>query len=250
MQELRDDVVVCGLVPYGDTDMVVRLLVRGRGRLGAFARGARRSRRRFPALCAPALGHAALRERRASELWELTELEIDPVVLGLASDARALGYAAYLAELCERLLPEAEPSPEVFDLTATALRVVATTGARAVLLRAFELQLLRLLGWMPDLRGVDGAVAAFDPEAGRLLPAASAGALPFSEQARGAALGLLAAPLDALPDIDQTTLRVVSRLFGSALARHVTRPLKSVAFLRSLGDPPAADGIAGPRSSR
>ncbi|OGQ11317.1 MAG: DNA repair protein RecO [Deltaproteobacteria bacterium RBG_16_71_12] len=252
VHEVRDDVVVSGLVPYGDADLVVRLLVRGLGRVGAFARGARRSRRRFPGLCAPALGRAALRERRASELWELVEVDLDPVVLGLASDPRALGFAAYLVELCERLLPEAEPNPDVFDLTTSALRVVATTGARAVLLRAFELQLLRQLGWLPDLHQVDGPVTAFDAEAGRLLSTPSAGAVQFPEEARAAALALLASPLDALPDLDPATARGVSRLFGAALARHVTRPLKSVAFLRSLGptDAPATDGIAGPRSSR
>ncbi|MBI1946977.1 MAG: DNA repair protein RecO [Deltaproteobacteria bacterium] len=251
MRELRDDVVVCGLVPYGDADLVVRLLVREQGRLGAFARGAKRSRRRFPALSAPALGRAALRERRASELWELTELDVDPVVLGLAADVRALGHAAYLTELCERLLPEAEPNPDVFELLASALRGVAIRGARTELLRAFELQLLRQLGWLPELH-IEGAATAYDVEAGRLVTTSRAGAVPFSEAARAAALALLAAPLDALPAFDADTLRGVSRLFGATWARHVGRPLKSAAFLRSLGpaDPPATDAIAGPRPSR
>ncbi|HZX94393.1 MAG TPA: recombination protein O N-terminal domain-containing protein, partial [Myxococcales bacterium] len=34
-------------IAYGEADAVVHLLVRGRGRIAAFARGARSSRKRF-----------------------------------------------------------------------------------------------------------------------------------------------------------------------------------------------------------
>ena len=238
-------------MPYRDADLIVHLLVRGQGRLSAFARGAKKSRRRFPVLSAPAIGRAALRERRGSELWELTELDVDPVVLGLAADPRLLGHAAYLTELCERFLPEAEPCPEVFDLVCAAFREVAQAGARTVLLRAFELQLLRQLGWLPDLHDVEGPAVGFDADAGRLLGTVSAGAAPFTEGARRAALLLLETPLTALPEVDPATLRIVSRIFAAALARHVGRPLKSVAFLRSLGPgEPLEPGIAATRSSR
>lgn len=253
MREVKDDVVVCGLVPYRDADLVVHLLVRGQGRLGAFARNAARSRRRFPGLSAPALGRARLRERRGAELWELLELDVDPAVLGLAADPRALGHAAYLTELCERLLPEAEATPEVFDLVSEAFRRVAAHGARTVLLRAFELQLLRHLGWLPDLRDVEGPAVAWDADAGRILAVAAPGSAPFPEAARQAALALLEAPLSDLPDVDAATLRAVSRLFASMLARQVGRPLKSVEFLRSLGPADPVDpeaGIAVPRPSR
>lgn len=253
MSELQDDVVVTGLVPYRDADLVVHLLVRDAGRIGAFARGAQRSKKRFPGLCAPALGRARLRERRGAELWELVELDVDPGVLALASDPRALGHAAYLVELCERLLPEAEPSPEVFDLLVAAFREVSARGARTALLRAFELQLLRHLGWLPDLQGLAGPAVAWDAESGRLLTGAAPGSVPFPEDARVAALALLQASLSALPDVGNGTLRAVSRVFASTLARHLTRPLKSVEFLRSLGPAEAPGGdaaIAGSRPSR
>ena len=253
MRELKDDVVVTGLVPYGDADLVVHLFAREAGRLGAFARGGQKSRRRFPGLGAPSLGRALLRERRAADLWDLVELDMEPVILGLAADPRALGHAAYLVELCERLLPEAEPSPEVFDLTVAAVRGVAATGASTARLRAFELQLLRHLGWLPDLYDLDGPSVAWDADGGRLLTRAAPGAVPFPEEARQAALALLGASLHELPDIEAGTLRSVSRLFAATLARHVQRPLKSVDFLRALGPFEVAGpepGIAGREPSR
>ena len=43
----RVDALVLRAIAYGEADAVVHLLVRGRGRISAFARGARSSRKRF-----------------------------------------------------------------------------------------------------------------------------------------------------------------------------------------------------------
>lgn len=213
----HDDVVVTAVVPYGDADAVVRLFARARGRLGAFARGARASRRRFSGLTAPALGRAILQGRHGAELVSLRELDVEPALLPLAGDLRAWGHASYLVELLDRLLPEAEPAPEVFALVDTALRVVAATGPSARLLRAVELKLLLAIGYLPDLHDPDGW--------GSEVP----------DPARRAALALLLAEdLMALPEVDDALLRPVARIFGAHLRRHGGGPLKSVQFLASL----------------
>jgi recombinational DNA repair protein (RecF pathway) len=216
----HDDVLVTAVVPYGDDDLVVRLFGRARGRVGAFARKARASRRRFPGLSAPSLGRAAVQERHGSELLELKELDVDPALLALASDLRGFGHAAYVAELVERLLPEAEPAPEVFDLVSDALLSIARSGPSARLLRALELKLLLFLGYLPDLFDAD----AVHVEGGGLL-----------DDARLAALALVQAPdLGHLPNVDDELLRPVSRIFASHLRRQGGPPLKSVQFLASL----------------
>lgn len=228
----EDLVVVTAVVPYGEADAVVRLLARGRGRVAAFARGALRSRRRFPGLSAPALGRAAIAPRARAELLELRELDLDPALLPLAVELRALAHAAYLAELVERLLPEAEPAPEIFDLVSSAMRRLAEAGPSSRLLRAVELKLLFHLGYLPDLS--DPAV---DVASGVELP----------EDARLAALALVQAPnLEALPDVPDALLRPVSRLFAAHLRRQGGGPLKSVQFLASLD----ATSVAGPDRSR
>jgi DNA repair protein RecO (recombination protein O) len=248
MQEVTCEAVVCGVVPYADDDAVVRLLTATHGRVGAFARKARASRRRFPGLVAPALGVARMVPRRAADLWELKELEIEACVLALGEDPRRLGYAAYLCELVERLLPEAEPTPAIHALVRDVVRSVAHHGAQPVILRAAELQLLGHLGYLPELVLQDEPTAecvAYDPHAGRLLARATAGSVPFSAGALEAARGLLAAErLDALPAVPTETLRVVSRIFAEHLRRHLGSPLRSVAFLRSL------EGVEGPAASR
>jgi DNA repair protein RecO (recombination protein O) len=234
-----DDVLVCSVVPYRDHDAVVRLFTRSHGRVGAFARGAQKSRKRFPALSAPGIGRASLKTR-SGDLMELVELDPDPCVLGLAADLRALGHASYVVELCERLLPEADPAADVFELARTAVVGIAARGADAVLLRAFELKLLHRTGHLPDLATDDGGrCRAYDPLSGRFLSAdgtggAPMGALPFSDEARRAAVELLHASLDALPVLEPAIAREAGRLFASHLRHIGGPPLRSVAWLASL----------------
>ncbi len=238
--DVTTDAVVCAVVPYSDDDAVVRLMTRLHGRVGAFARKARASKRRFPALTAPSIGRARLRPRRSGDLWELLELDVEPVVLGLGNDARALGHAAYLAELVERLVPEAEPAPELFDAVNDGIRHIARSGASALLLRAVELKLLHLLGYLPPLVVVDvpgASCEAYDPVAGRLLHAPTAASVPFSQAALELAQQLFALSLVApMPVADAQVLRATSRLFAAHLRRQGGAPLRSIAFLRALPD--------------
>jgi len=213
----RDDAIVTAVVVYGESDLVVRLFARTRGRVGAFARKARASRKRFPGLAAPARGSASLAERgNGAELLELKEMDIDPAVLGLARDLRALGHASYLCELVERMLPEHEPAPEVFAFVDEALDRIARVGPSAALLRAVELKLLLHTGYLPDLADSEA------PHEG------------LADDARAAAQRLVDAELGALPDVDEPTLRAVSRVFAAHLRRQGGPPLKSVQFLASL----------------
>ncbi|HSM92508.1 MAG TPA: DNA repair protein RecO, partial [Anaeromyxobacteraceae bacterium] len=50
---LKVEGIVLRVVDYGESDRIVTLLTRERGKVGAYARGARASRRRFPGLLEP-----------------------------------------------------------------------------------------------------------------------------------------------------------------------------------------------------
>ena len=140
----------------------------------------------------------------------------------------------------ERTLPEADPDVATFDLVAHVLTRIAHRGPDATLLRAFELQLLQHAGLLLDLTHVDGAggvCVAYDARAGMLRADETAGSVPFSEEARAAAVALSQCRIDddsALPDIDDATLRIVSRIFALHLRAQGGPPLRSIAFLQAL----------------
>lgn len=240
-----DDAIVTTLVAYGEADLVVRLFTRTGGRLGTFARGAKKSKKRFAGGLQPlARGRFTFRPRPGSDLALLEEADLAEDPARLARDPECFGRASYLVELVDRLLPEGEPAPGVYDELCLALEVLARGEGDARLLRAFELRLMADGGWLPDLSGAADEpgepVVAWDPARGELLAHPTPGSVPFGEDAQRAALALLEAPLDGLPEVPEPTLRVVSRLFAGHLRRLQVGPLKSVAWLK---------GLAGPRPS-
>ncbi|MDW8337041.1 MAG: DNA repair protein RecO [Tepidimonas sp.] len=89
----------------------------------------------------------------------------------------ALLAGFHLNELLLRLLPRGEPQPDLFDAYAAAVQGLAQGQPVAVLLRAFELLLLRAQGWLPDLRCEAATLQPLRPE-GRYRLLAEHGLLP------------------------------------------------------------------------
>lgn len=239
MDTASDDAFVLGLVPYGEADLVVRLLGRARGRVSAFARGARSSKRRFAGGLSPlSFGRAELRPRRGTELLALEAFEPDGRFFGLSEEPGRYGRAAYLAEVTERLVPEEEPVPALFDLLVVALARLSSGHADARLLRGYELKLLEETGYLPDLTSAtdapDEAPLLLDTRSGALVAHDKPGTVPFPPRAQEAALALLTAPLDEPPVVEGEVLREVARLFACHLRLMDIRDLRSVAFLRSI----------------
>jgi len=139
-------------IDYGESDRVVTLLGRSTGSLGAIARGARKSQRRFGGglgLCS--IGEAALRERGGSELLTLERFDVTISFPRLGADLVRMGHAAYVAELLAKLCAPRQAEPEIYDLAVVFLELLEAEGASATRLRIFELALLRGLGFAPTL---------------------------------------------------------------------------------------------------
>ena len=102
MAALTTSALLLRSIDYGESDRVVTLLGRSTGCLGAIARGARKSQRRFGGglgLCS--VGDASLRERGGSELLTLERFDVIASFPSLGSDIARMAHAAYIAELLE-----------------------------------------------------------------------------------------------------------------------------------------------------
>ena len=60
------------------------------------------------------------------------------------------GRAGYLMEICEQLIPSAHPEQDVFDMLVEAVGLLAKGHGDGVLLRAFELRLLKTQGYLGE----------------------------------------------------------------------------------------------------
>jgi len=134
--------------PYKESSLIVEAFTRHRGRVGLLARGARRPR---SAIRGTLLAFHPLRLSwsAATELGTLTAAEWAGGQPALSGIALMCGF--YLNELLLRLLPRDDAHEALFDAYAAAVARLGAGDEPAALLRAFELRMLRELGYAPPL---------------------------------------------------------------------------------------------------
>jgi DNA repair protein RecO (recombination protein O) len=172
--------VVLRTVDYGEADRVVTLLSRERGKLVAFARGARASKRRFGGGLEPFTQVTAELAARGGgdAMARLDSVSVERSFHHVRGDLARIGCAAYAAELAGALVRDHEPHAALFDLLVEYLGRLDAAPARPAELRIFELGALEGSGFQPRLdgcarcgeaAGVGAAGAAFSPVDGGLL---------------------------------------------------------------------------------
>lgn len=235
-------------VDYGEADRVVTLLTESRGRLSALARSARRSRKRFGgALSLFVEGRATLRPGRG-ELFALESFEsVRDLGPPISRDLIKVTHGSYILELARELWPAEQREPELYGLLVEALEVVAATPPAALTLRAYELQLLRILGFAPALdhcascdRLVSDATSqswSFSVTAGgALCSRCGSSGLPLSAEVHEALRWLAGA---ALSEVAPRTLeaglrRDLRNLLQMVLRQQLGKSLKSWDFIAQL----------------
>jgi DNA repair protein RecO (recombination protein O) len=134
--------------PYKESSLIVEAFTRHRGRVGLLARGARRPR---SAIRGTLLAFHPLRLSwsAAAELGTLTAAEWAGGQPALSGIALMCGF--YVNELLLRLLPREDAHETLFDAYVEAVARLGAGDEPSALLRAFELRMLRELGYAPPL---------------------------------------------------------------------------------------------------
>ena len=148
---------------WSESSLILELLTRHFGRIAVVAKGAKRPSSNFRPVLLPLQplraafgGDAEVRTLKSAE-W--VGGQVMPT-----GDALLAGY--YLNELMMRLLARDDPHPALFDVYASAVRVLAMDDPHTLqpALRAFELLLLREVGFLPSLDLQTGTLAPLDSE--------------------------------------------------------------------------------------
>lgn len=264
--DIEGDAIVLRVVEHGESDLVVRLLHPVHGRVTAIAKGARRSRKRFPGtLDVFNRLHVVVRNRRRAGMGFLETARLVSAHLELRRDARRYALASYLLELLDRMAPEgahAADARRIFAFTAGALDALSRTPIDLRMWILFELRALDALGLRPELAG---CVRCGKPISGRAalgFHVADGGPICSScrSEREGPVIPVHVATLKVLQLGLQDDLDRLGRLAFSAEALteaqqlvfrfqrfHVGMELRSERFLADLLDPPrAASGSAAP----
>lgn len=220
---------------YSETSLLLEVFTTNHGRIGLIAKGARRPSSRLRGVLKP-FQRLLIGWSGKGELAVLTAAEADGP--GSSPEGSALYCGFYMNEVLLRLLHRHDPHSFLFDAYQTALQRLRVDASNEAVLRIFEKNLLRELGYglvldqdIEDRTPIDnqamydyildrGPVRLAYPELNRPTEG-----VPI----RGSSL--LALAQESL--IDPVALRDAKTLMRAALARHLgDRPLHSRRLFR------------------
>ena len=153
----KTEAVVLRSLRFGEADRVLHLYTLERGRIGALAKGIRKTKSRFGARLEP-LSHVELMLHQGSgELQTVTGVEIVRSHHEAREDSYRLGGGLVGAEAMLRLFTEQERNPRAFQALTRfldlldGLRPSAERPGLDALVLSFQLKLLWLSGYLPHL---------------------------------------------------------------------------------------------------
>lgn len=247
----KTDAIFLRVQPFAEADRLVTLLTPERGRVRAVAKGAQKGRGPLTAAVQPFV-RARLVLWQGRQLDGISQAEVVAAHRTLSADLARLAAAGYCCDLADACTAERQEAGPAFALLAQALAWLdgaPPTAQPAVLLRWFELGLLRTAGFLPQLHrcaecglalGEPQGRTRFSPAAGGLLCAECVPADPEGPWVSRNGVRALR-HLAAIPAADLRLVTIGPLTMGEmdgALSRHIRgilqRPLVSRAVLDTL----------------
>jgi DNA repair protein RecO (recombination protein O) len=217
-------------LPYSETSLIVELFTREHGRITAIAKGAKRKGSALRSVLMP-FQPIEISLSGKSELRTLTHAEWLGGLAMPVGDALICGF--YMNELLIKLLAKEDPHESIFNAYFQCLSSIAEDSLSGekldTSLRAFEWQLLREIGYAPDLN-IDQSGDQFDMQrdyrwvAGRGFYAEG---FQVNDQdaltrVQGKTIAALAALLSAGPSVDAAKM-LLSDVSVRMQAKRLTR---------------------------
>ena len=189
----RVDAVVLRHSDWGEADRLLWLYTLELGKVRALAKGARKIRSRKAGHLEP-FTRVNLLLAKGRDILLVTQAETIEAYLPLHEDLEGITYASYAVELLDRFTYEEGENRPLFQLLVDTLGRLSQTSEKDLVIRYFELRLLDLVGFRPQLFRCLGCGEEILPQAqyfsaqegGVLCPKCgvkSSGAHPISMQA-------------------------------------------------------------------
>jgi DNA repair protein RecO (recombination protein O) len=208
----RTEGIVLKGYDYGEADRILTLYTPQLGKVRAIAKGVRRIKSRKA-------GHLDLFTRanllvaRGRQLDIVTQAETIEPFAGMRTDLVRLSYAHYVAELVDAFTVEGMANYPAYATTISTLRRIATANEPTLSVRSFELQLLALMGYRPQLHRCLNCDSTIQPVSNRFSPKMGGVLCPNCASEDGAARPISVEALKVLRNL-QTNESGILQLSG------------------------------------
>jgi DNA repair protein RecO (recombination protein O) len=135
---------------YGESNKILTVFTREKGKIGVMARGAKKPSNRFAALALPmTYGYFLIQKSRG--LHTLYQGETISSMRSIREDIVLTAYVAYILELLDRSVEEKKPNPFLFELLYQTIHYINEGYDPEILTNIFEVKMLEVLGLYPHV---------------------------------------------------------------------------------------------------
>ena len=161
MRSIPVEAVVLKVSDYREADVIATLFTREHGKLRGIAPHARKSRKRFSGAL-DLFARLTLSVRVREGLSRIEEAAVITLFPRIREDVSKVAYAGYACELTDLLLPDGLPNHRYYRLLAAWLERLDSAPPSPADRRFFEINLLNILGYRPELERCPVCAGPFD----------------------------------------------------------------------------------------
>lgn len=149
-RSFRTEAIILRRSDFGESDRILTLFGREQGKFRAIAKGVRKATSRK-------MGHielfmcSNLLLAQGQSLPIITQADVVEAHRGLAEELARVAYASYAAELLDAFAPEQERQTALYELLKETLGRFSRGENLLLAARYYELNLLRIAGFQPQL---------------------------------------------------------------------------------------------------
>lgn len=144
--------IVIRATDYGEGNRILTVLTKQSGKMSMMARGAKKPKSRFAALSQPFTCAEFVIFRSSSRaMGTINSGELIHSHHTLREDLMLSAYAAYMAELVNRLTTDGDVIPGLYDQLLAAFRALEEGKDAEILTHVIEMNMLAVAGFMPEL---------------------------------------------------------------------------------------------------
>jgi DNA repair protein RecO (recombination protein O) len=149
-RSFRVEAVVLKHKDWGETDRILGLCTLELGKVTAIAKGVRKARSRKAGHLEP-FTRVNLLLARGRDMFIITQAETINAFSSLREDLVLMGYASYVVELLDRFTYEEGENRPLYRLLVNTLTRLSSGQNSALMVRYYEIRLLDILGFRPQL---------------------------------------------------------------------------------------------------